>query len=70
MTLIVDLIIGGSVRKSEGLGTKIWPDGLVWAENKWPEYFWDGFGIGVCLAARPEKEFVHDLHFEFVLHYV
>ena len=44
-------------RKSEGLGTKIWPDRRVWAKNKWPEFFWDGFGIGVWAAGptRPEK---------------
>ena len=45
--------MGGPARKSEGLGTKIWPDGRVWAENKWPELFWDGFGIDVWLAGWP-----------------
>ena len=55
--------MGGPARKREGLGTKIWPDGRVWVENKWPDFFWDGFGIW-CLArgpARPEKVCVHDL---------
>ena len=62
--------MGGSAQKTEGLGTKIWSDGWVWAENKWAEFFWDGFGIGIWPVARPEKKLVHDLHFEFVLHYV
>ena len=65
--------MGGLARKSKGLGTKIWPDGRVWAENKWPGFFWDGFGIGIWPAAcpaRPEKKLVYDLHFEFSLHHV
>ena len=37
----------GPTRKSEDLGTKIWPDERVWAENKCSEFFWDGFGSGV-----------------------
>ena len=41
-------------RKSEGLGVKIWPDGRVWVENKWPDFFWDGFGIW-CLARGPAR---------------
>ena len=53
-------------RKSEGLGTKIWPDGRVWVENKWPDFFGTGLGFGVW----PEKVCVHDLHFKFVLYYV
>ena len=50
----LDLIMGGPDRKSEGLGTKIWPDGRLWAENKWPEFFWDGFGIDVWPAGWPK----------------
>ena len=45
--------MGGQARKSEGLGSKIWPDGWVWAENKWPEFFWDGFGIDIWPAGQP-----------------
>ena len=52
--------MGDPARKSEGMGTKIWPDGRVWAENKWPKFFWDGFGIDGWPAGRPEKELVHD----------
>ena len=44
----LDLIMGGPAQKSEGLGTKIWPDGRVLAENKWPEFFWDGFGTNLA----------------------
>ena len=33
--------------KSEGLGTKIWPDVRVWVENKWPDFFGTSLGFGV-----------------------
>ena len=49
----LELIISGPARKIEGLGHKIWPDGRVWAANKWPDLFWDGFGICYCSAGRP-----------------
>ena len=54
------MIIDGPARratrpgqKSEDLGTKIWPDGRVWAENKWPEFFWDVFVVAVWPAGWP-----------------
>ena len=39
-----------SARKSEGLGAKIWPDGRVWAYNKWPKFF--GTGLGFAFGPR------------------
>ena len=49
----LELIISGPARKIEGLGHKIWPDGRVWAAKKWPDLFWDGFGISNWPAGWP-----------------
>ena len=50
-------------QKSEGLGAKIWPDGRVWAYNKWPDFFGTGLGFAFGPRAGPARpEIVVCLH--------